>query len=203
MRLSKKMVERGRRKIQQDLFFGRKSFRKFKETTNTFLQDSSQMWENLPQPITKKDKEYREGVVGIASLGSVFLARIREAEAYRKSIKFRNCTYRKYVDVKKGLTIYACSFFKISENINKTSYFCITNKKYKGGLKAKLVKTEMDMPKHSIERGRFRYSPHSFTEFNLFLYPKFGKKYGYKFIGKKNTNLYVQSLTNEKQTEGK
>ena len=43
MRLSKKIVERGRRKIQQDLFFGRKSFRKFKETTNTFLQDSSQM----------------------------------------------------------------------------------------------------------------------------------------------------------------
>ena len=202
MRLSKKIVERGRRKIQQDLFFGRKSFRKFKETTNTFLQDSSQMWENLPQPITKKDKEDREGVVGIASLGSVFLARIREAEAYRKSIKFRNCKYRKYLDIKRKLTIFACTFFKISESIYKTSYFCITNKKYRGGLKAELIKTEMEIPRKSIEKGRFRYFPHSFTEFNLFLYPKFEKKYGYKFIGKNNTNLYAQLLINEKQTEG-
>lgn len=201
MRLSKKMVERGRRRIQQDLFFGRKSFRKFKETTNTFLQDSSQMWGDLPQPITKKDKDYREGVVGIASLGSVFLARIREAEAYRKSIKFRNCKYKKYIDVKRKLTIYACQFFKIVENSYKTNYFCITNKKHKGDLKAELVKIDMEIPKHSIESGRFRYSPHSFTEFNLFLYPKSGKKYGYKFIGKNNANLYAQLLTNEKQTE--
>jgi hypothetical protein len=140
MRLSKKLINKGRKKLQQDLFFGKKSFRKFKETTNTFLQDSSRMWDNLPQPITKKDKEYREGVVGIASLGSVFLARVREAEAYRKSIKFRNCKYKKYIDTKQKETIYSCKFFKIIENTYKTNYFCITNQKYKGGLKAELIK---------------------------------------------------------------
>lgn len=203
MKLSKKLIERGRRRIQQDLFFGRKSFRKFKETTNTFLQDSSQMWDNLPQPITKKDKDYREGVVGIASLGSVFLARIREAEAYRRSIKFRNCRYKKYLDEKNKTIIFACRFFKIVDKSYKTNYFCITNKKNKKGLKAELAKTEIKTPNRSVEIGRFRFSPHSFSEFNLFLYPKSGYKYAYKFVGNDNTHLHAQLLNNENEKEDK
>lgn len=192
MKFSKKRITEGNRKIAQELFFGRKSFREFKKTTNTFLQDSSRMWESLPQPITKKDKEYRESVVGLASLGSVFLARIREAEAYRRSIKFRNCRYKKYVDVNNKIIFSACRFFKIEERTYKTNYFCITNKRSKNGFKAELVKTEMNMPKHSVETGRFRYVPHSFTEFNLFLYPKSGNKYGYSFTGKDNAHLYTK-----------
>lgn len=194
MRLSKKRIAEGNRKIAQELFFGRKSFRKFKEMTNTFLQDSSQMWEHLPEPITKEERTQREIIVGIASLGSIYLKRIREAEAYRRSIKFRNCRYKKYFDEKRKLTIYACRFYKIVDNAHKTNYFCITNKSSKNGFKAELIKTEMNMPKYSIETGRFRYVPHSFTEFNLFLYPESGNKYGYSFIGKDNVHLYAQSL---------
>lgn len=203
MQISKKRIAEGNRKIRQDLFFGRKNFRKFKEMTNSFLQHSSQAWDKLPQPITKEDKDQREIVVGLASLGSLYLSRIREAEAYRKSIKFRNCKYKKYVDTKRKVTIYACTFFKIVENAYKTNYFCITNKKYRGGLKAELIKTDMGLPKQYIERGRFRYSPRSFTEFNLFLYPKSGNKYGYTFIGKDNEHLYAQQIKDEKQSNGK
>lgn len=194
MKLSKKRIAEGNRRIAQDLFFGRKSFRKFKEMTNTFLQDSSQMWDNLPEPTTREERTRREIIVGIASLGSVYLKKIREAEAYRRSIKFRNCRYNKYVDEKNKTTIIACRFFKIVDNAYKTNYFCITNKKNKKGLKTELIKTEIITPSCSIESGRFRYVPHSFTEFNLFLYPKSGNKYGYSFAGKDNAHLYALPL---------
>lgn len=203
MRLSKKRIAEGNRKIAQDLFFGRKNFRKFKEMTNTFLQDSSQMWKNLPEPSTKEEREQREIIVGIASLGSIYLKRIREAETYRKSIKFRNCRYKKYIDEKNKITIFACRFFKIVDKLYKTNYFCITNKKNKKGLKAELIKTEIKTPNRSVETGRFRFSPHSFSEFNLFLYPKSGHKYAYTFFGNDNAHLHAQLLNNENEKEDK
>ncbi|EKE13628.1 MAG: hypothetical protein ACD_12C00887G0010 [uncultured bacterium] len=197
MKLSKKILERGRKNLKHDLFYGRKSFRFLKRGVNSMLQDSSKAWNDLPQPITKKDKEDRELTVGIASLGSVLLARIREAEEYRRSIKFRNCKYKKYIDTVKKRTIFKCKFFKTIDKEYKTNFFCISNKSSKKGYRAELIKTKINIKHSCIEEGRFRFLPRSFTEFNLFLYPKTAIKYGYSFMGKNNEKLYAKFITNK------
>lgn len=197
MKLSKKILERGRKNLKHDLFYGRKSFRFLKRGANSMLQDSSKAWNDLPQPITKKDKEDRELTVGIASLGSVLLARIREAEEYRGSIKFKNCKYKKYIDTIKKRTIFKCKFFKIVNKEYKTNYFCISYKLSNKGYRAELIKTKINIDRPIIEEGRFRFLPHSFTEFNLFLYPKTGIKYGYSFKGKSNEKLFAKLITSK------
>lgn len=187
MKLSKKILEKGRRKFQKDLFYGRKSFRFLKEVTNRWLQDASEAWQNMPKPITKKDKETRELIVGLGSLGSVFLKRIREAEAYRKSIKFRNCRYKKYEDQTKRI-IFKCSFLKLSENSYKTNYL-ILRQSNKGRFSTQLIKNKIEINSQVIEEGRFKFLPHFFDEFNIFFYPNNGLRYGYKFKGKSNDAL--------------
>lgn len=192
MKLSKKILEKGKRKFQKDLFYGRKSFRFLKEVTNRWLQGASEAWPNMPKPITKKDKETRELIVGLGSLGSVFLNKIKEAELYRKSIKFRNCRYKKYEDKTKRI-IFECSFLKLSENSNKTNYFILLQSN-KSKFSAQLIKNKIEINLQVIEEGRFKFLPHFFDEFNVFFYPNNGLRYGYNFTGKSNDALKVEKI---------
>ncbi len=183
------------RKLQKDLFFGRKNFRWLKGICNNTLQNSSQIWQSLPKPITKKDFEEREFVLNHIDLATTMYKAIKDGIEYRNRIKFRNCRYKKYNDLKNNKIIYECSFYKISEKQNKVNYFVLHLKnKRKNGVKAELIKTKPAFHLPISEEGKFRYSPIFLDEFNMFFYPKTGVRYGYRFTGKSNDILIASGI---------
>jgi hypothetical protein len=195
MRVPKKAWEKAARKLQKDLFFGRKSFRTLKIVCNNLLQNSSQIWQSLPKPVTKKDFEEREFVLKHIELAIIMYSAIKNGMEYRNRIKFRNCRYKKYVDSKNKKIIFKCSFYKIIEKQNKINYFVLYLKdKRKKGIKAELIKTRLTFQLPVVEKGRFRYSPILLNEFNMFFYPKNDIRYGYVFKGDSNKSLTATKI---------
>ena len=190
-----KNLEKPVRKIQKDLFFGRKSFRTLKTVCNTLLQNSSKIWQTLPKPVTKKDFEERKFVLDNIDLATTMYRAIKNGLEYRNRIKFRNCRYKKYVDSKNKKIIFKCSFYKIIEKQNKINYFVLYLKdKRKKGIKAELIKTRLTFQLPVVEKGRFRYSPILLNEFNMFFYPENSIRYGYTFKGDTNKSLIASKI---------
>jgi hypothetical protein len=171
--------------VTQVLYFGKKRYRNVKGLISKLIHDMGEAWPSLEEPVKNEvEDKNRKLLIDMAQIGPVFLQRIREAEEYRASLKFRNCHYKKFVDQKNKKIIFVLTFYSLSKKCDRVNYDVISTKeKTERGFPAELITDrEIEVSGDLVEEGKFRYVQNSLYKFTMFMSPTNGKKYKYSYF---------------------
>jgi hypothetical protein len=185
------------RKLNYNLYFNNKYRQELKKD---FVELESSSLKNLKQlkKFNQSDIQTRKTTLlweGLLDLAGVMRESYERAEQYNRDKILKNAKFVLYAKKSAKKLIFKNTYYKVSEEKNKTAYFVVGGKDKKGRTKGGVIRKRISLKGYpEIDRGRFWQKVTDFRELRFTFRGKKTYKYKCTARAKDGDKLWVEVI---------